>query len=82
MNLLTYDLDLGGGSLLQSANRSNEQMMSYIIDCPEGGTIVIDGGTYCEGDANHLYKELEKSDHYGSRIEHRDIGKDAITKAK
>ena len=29
-----------------------------------------------------LYEALEKSDHYGSRIEHRDIGKDAITKAK
>lgn len=32
--------------------------------------------------ANELYEALERSDHYGSRIEHRDIGKDAITKAK
>lgn len=32
--------------------------------------------------ANELYKALEQSDQYGSRIEHRDIGKDAITKAK
>ena len=32
--------------------------------------------------ANELYKALERADHYGSRIEHRDIGKDAITKAK
>ena len=32
--------------------------------------------------ANELYEALEKSDHYGSRIEHRDIGIDAITKAK
>lgn len=32
--------------------------------------------------ANELYEALEKSDNYGIRIEHRDIGKDAITKAR
>ena len=32
--------------------------------------------------ANALYEYLRKSDSYGLRIEHRDIGKDAITKAK
>ena len=32
--------------------------------------------------ANELYEALEHSENYGSRIEHRDIGKDAITKAK
>ena len=32
--------------------------------------------------ANELYEALERADHYGVRIEHRDIGKDAITKAK
>lgn len=32
--------------------------------------------------ANELYKVLEKSENYGIRIEHRDIGKDAITKAR
>ena len=32
--------------------------------------------------ANELYEHLRKSDSYGLRIEHRDIGKDAITKAK
>lgn len=32
--------------------------------------------------ANALYEELEKADSYGIRIEHRDIGKDAITKAR
>ena len=32
--------------------------------------------------ANELYEALEKTDSYGVRIEHRDIGKDAITKAK
>ena len=32
--------------------------------------------------ANELYEALEKAESYGVRIEHRDIGKDAITKAK
>lgn len=32
--------------------------------------------------ANELYEALEKSDSYGIRIEHRDIGKDAVTKAR
>lgn len=32
--------------------------------------------------ANELYEALNKTDNYGIRIEHRDIGKDAITKAR
>ena len=32
--------------------------------------------------ANELYEALKKTDSYGVRIEHRDIGKDAVTKAK
>ncbi len=32
--------------------------------------------------ANELYKVLEKAENYGVRIEHRDIEKDAITKAR
>lgn len=32
--------------------------------------------------ANELYEALEETDNYGIRIEHRDIGKDAITKAR
>lgn len=32
--------------------------------------------------ANELYEALDKTDNYGIRIEHRDIGKDAITKAR
>ena len=32
--------------------------------------------------ANELFEALERSDNYGIRIEHRDIGKDAITKAR
>ena len=49
------DLGLGGGKLIQVANRTRVQMMSYVIDTPEGHTIVIDGGNYCEGDSNALY---------------------------
>ena len=32
--------------------------------------------------ANALYQTLSKHENYGIRIEHRDIGKDAVTKAK
>ncbi len=32
--------------------------------------------------ANKLYEALERTENYGVRIEHRDIGKDAITKAR
>ncbi len=32
--------------------------------------------------ANALYQVVEPDESYGVRIEHRDIGKDAITKAK
>ena len=55
---MEYNLDLGGGTLSQIANRSRTQMMSYIVDCPEGGTIVIDGGMYCSEDADELYTSV------------------------
>ena len=32
--------------------------------------------------ANELYTALKHNENYGIRIEHRDIGKDAITKAR
>ena len=32
--------------------------------------------------ANALYNMLQEQENYGVRIEHRDIGKDAITKRK
>lgn len=32
--------------------------------------------------ANELFEALSKNENYGIRVEHRDIGKDAITKAK
>lgn len=73
-------LDLGGGSLLQVANRTHTQMMSYIITAPDGSIAVIDGGNRKDGDGEHLYQLLSgcgkhvskwfithaHSDHYGA----------------
>ncbi len=52
------ELKLGGGRLIQIANRTLTQMMSYIIDTPEGNVIVIDGGNYCAEDSAALYEYL------------------------
>ena len=56
MRMNEVDINLGGGSLLQVANRSPVQMMSYFIETPEGKTVVIDGGNYGEQDAEHLHE--------------------------
>ncbi len=75
-------IGLGGGSMIQVANRTLTQMMSYLIDTPEGGVVMIDGGNCCPEDAQNLYAELEKrgkcvdfwlithahSDHLGSLL--------------
>lgn len=53
------NVGFGGGSLLQVANRSHVQMMSCIIDTPDGKTVVIDGGHDCREDGEHL-RELIK----------------------
>lgn len=58
MNLNRVHLNLGGGSILQIANRTHTQMMSYIITTPDKKTMVIDGGTYSEGDGLYLYNKL------------------------
>ncbi len=60
MKLNELDLGFGGGSLLQVANRSWVQMMSYIVDTPEGKTIVIDGGHLCQEDGEHLYNLIKE----------------------
>lgn len=52
------NLGLGGGKLLQVANRTLTQMMSYVIDTDDGGVIVIDGGEYNAADAENLYSLL------------------------
>ena len=60
MKLNKVRLGLGGGSLLQIANRTLTQSMSYIIDTRKGSVIVIDGGNYCAEDSDNLYEELKK----------------------
>lgn len=60
MKLNKAELGLGGGSFLQLANRTPIQMMSYLIDTPEGDVIMIDGGNFCPEDAGNLYSLLDK----------------------
>lgn len=59
MHLNTVYVGLGGGQLWQLANREHPQTMSYIIDTPDGKTIVIDGGWY-----GTRYEGLEAQDMY------------------
>lgn len=80
MTVNRLDVGLGGGSLLQIANRAGAQMMSYLIDTPEGQVVMIDGGHPVEEDARYLYELLLErggkvdlwlithahSDHYGA----------------
>ncbi len=54
-------LGLGGGSMLQVANRSHTQMMSYLIKTPDGKTVMIDGGNRKEEDGRHLYDLLSEN---------------------
>lgn len=75
-------LELGGGRLWQISNRSYMQMMSYIIDTPNGDTIVIDGGNRLPDDAKNLKRLIDErggrvdlwimthahSDHFGSLL--------------
>lgn len=56
MKLTEIDLGLGGGTLLQVANREHTQMMSYMIKTDTGKVIMIDGGNYKRPeDAENLY---------------------------
>ncbi len=70
MQLNTVYVGLGGGSVLQLANREHPQTMSYIIDTPDGKTIVIDGGWYGERydglEAQDMYRLLEER---GKRVD-------------
>lgn len=59
MQMNTVHLGLGGGSVLQLANREHPQTMSYILETPDGQTIVIDGGWYGE-----RYQGFEAQDMY------------------
>ena len=59
MNLV--ELGLGGGKLLQVANRSHIQSMLYLIETPNGKTILIDSGNYKKDeDGKHLYELIKQ----------------------
>lgn len=59
MNLV--DLNLGGGTLLQVANRSHVQSMMYLIETTNGKRIMIDSGNYLKDeDGKHLYDLLKQ----------------------
>ena len=55
----TFDIGLGGYSILQSPNMTHTQMMGYIIKTPNGNLIVIDGGN--PGDAGYLREQIMES---------------------
>lgn len=57
-------LNLGGGRLYQFSNKSHVQMMSYLIESPDGRLVMIDGGNCCDEDADFLESVLrEKGEH-------------------
>ena len=61
------DLGLGGGTLLQIANRAHTQMMSYMIKTDSGKVIMIDGGNYKRPeDAENLYNVIMEA---GGRVD-------------
>lgn len=56
------DLGLGGGTLLQIANREHTQMMGYMIKTDSSNVIMIDGGNYKRAeDAENLYNVIIKA---------------------
>lgn len=65
MNLV--DLNLGGGTLLQIANRSHIQSMMYLIETTNGKRIMIDSGNYLKDeDGKYLYDLLKQK---GGRVD-------------
>lgn len=60
MQLNLLEVGLGGGFVLQIANRDHGQMMSYLIETPDQKTVMIDGGRLEGGDARYLYELLKK----------------------
>ena len=59
----TFDVGLGGYSILQAPNMTHVQMMSYLIRTPHGKLVVIDGGN--PGDAQYLRDRIEE---YGGTV--------------
>ncbi|NMA96301.1 MAG: MBL fold metallo-hydrolase [Clostridiales bacterium] len=61
--MITFDIGLGGYSILQNANQDGGKTMSYIISTPNRKVIVIDGGRAC--DADDLRTKIM---HYGGTV--------------
>lgn len=40
-----FQIGLGGYTILQMQNQDFSQMMGYVIHCPDGNVVVVDGGT-------------------------------------
>jgi beta-lactamase superfamily II metal-dependent hydrolase len=66
MNQNILYVNLGGGSVLQYANRDPYQMMGYLIKTPDGKTVMIDSGRTEGKDAAYLYDLLQKE---GGRVD-------------
>ena len=58
MNMNLLDVNLGGGYVLQYANRYKYQMMGYLVETPDKKTLMIDSGQPYEEDAMYLYSLL------------------------
>ena len=58
--LNTLEVGLGGGMIMQYANRGVGQMMGYLLVTPEGKNVVIDGGRLGGPDAEHLYSQIKE----------------------
>lgn len=66
MKLNTYNLGLGGGSIMQLASLRNTIRMSYLIETPEGKVILIDGGYAFPEEANQLLEMIRAR---GNRVD-------------
>lgn len=66
MKEIFVNVGLGGGRLLQIANRTSKQMMGYLVECPDGKLIMIDGGNSFAEEAENLYEMIRQR---GGRVE-------------
>lgn len=53
------EVQFGGGALIQIANRGPSQMMSYLIDTPQGDVVMVDSGFGDERDVSYLLALLK-----------------------
>ena len=74
--------DIGMGVLIDRVKPAKDGKFKPWIRRMCGFVAIAAFLMYQSGMANALYHILEKEESYGVRIEHRDIGKDSITKRK